>query len=331
MILSEVLHDLGEDEPLRALTPVGEGLYTARLARGRWLDAARWLSTVVGGMVFAKANGMTWVCGKQVETVLTVDGMDDLVRARALLVSLGLEPKKSMGGCCRSLLAYVGTPQYPEKGIYARYSPHLLGYHDCSPGEYPDCDYHDVAGCYFALMSRLPSLRVTYSRSRLVWHAWHPGEEDRWRSVLAGIEGIKPLRNTLWGCSIGGTSRVQAWHAGQITRLRGRLGPFRPAGLVVGRSAWELCCLASHAASSVLSNTDSVIARGGEWPAPWDRYGLVVRTKFAGDADVCHWGSYRIGPHETPLYTAGSRTRVQAPRQEITGAVLHSQWLTQAA
>jgi hypothetical protein len=328
--LGELLHDLAEGEPLYGLRHQAGEIWSAYPNACRWWDVARWLSTQGGGLWFPKADGVTWVCGRRVEVLLEPKAAAELLEARSICLGLGAEPGRSLGGCARGLLAWVGPSQYAEKGLWARYSPHLLGYHDCTPGQYEGADLYDVASCYYSLLSRLPSLRVSLGPRGLVWHAWGRGEEDRWCRVLEAVAGHKRLRNTMWGASIGGTGKIRAFCRGEPLLRPSRLGPFRPAGLVVGRTAWELCAEASRSCESVLSNTDSVVALGGLWPAPWADYGLRVRVLASGDADICHWGSYRVGGQTTTLYDEGSRTRIASPRKELTHECLYTSWLQRA-
>lgn len=313
MSLGEILHDLGEGEPLERLTWYADGVWIGE-ASGTWTDVARWGSGLAGGRWFSGDHGCTWVCGARVERIMVASYVEVVEQARAVCRDLGVTEGWTIGRCARELLAWIGPAEYPYRRLVTDYEGSIWGYHDCLPGTYTDAMLIDVVGCYATLWRRLPSIRCAWDGGRMRWYGMTDGEVERRAKVDEASARVKPLRNSLVGAAMGASEPRDYYCRGRLGRMAGRLGPFRPAAVAVCRSAWELCCLASLETESVYSATDSVCVLGGRWPSTWDDAGLVARVVAEGDADICTTGVYHVGPKRTVLYERGSRFRLGAPK-----------------
>lgn len=326
MTLGELWADLGDEEPVRSLVYKRAGVWCG-MPRSSWVEVARWASTLAGGLWFPGMEGVTWVCGRSVERCMSPLYYDLVEDCRGIVGSLGGVPADSVGGNARSLLALLGEPQYPYKGLFNAYAGRLFGYHDCTPGRWEQGLKWDVSGCYYQLLTKLPTVRCHLGRDGLRWHAWRRGEEDAWRSILAGVAPNKPLRNTLWGCMLGGTRPIAAYHKGEVLYKRGKLGPFRPAALAIGRAAYELCRQASHDTGSVLSNTDSVVSIDGSVPSIYEEVGLPLRVAAEGETVVYSACSFKVGPDASSYYTRGSTFRQEIQRECLEPGLCGWRWL----
>lgn len=330
-MLSDAFLDLGDDEPLQRLSHVADRLYTGLAPEG-WSSVCCWASKVEGGQWWPKEKGLTWCMGSRYAWVVTVDQVEAIMSARAIVLDLGLDCGWSIGSAARALLRYVGPPQYHYKSSLGLLLETGNAYLECAPGEYPDSILWDCKSYYYTLMSRLPTWRVTLGGGdRLRLHGNLPGEEARRAEVLARVGGHKLLRNALVGCMTGREAGAVYYHAGRRKTHRGGPGPFRGAGLLIRRTGWELARRAAVDTGSVLSNTDCVLSQGGRFPDVWADYGLIVEQRLDGDADVCSPITWRVGSHPTKFYAEGSRfldpiSRPAEPRSCYTSA-----WLRRAS
>lgn len=326
MDLGEILKDLGDDEPVRRCTWRREGVWLGE-ARRDWPEAACWLSRTNGGMWFPSTHGLTWVNGRHVCRLMTEPYYDLVEECRGICLQLGSDPGDSVGANARSLLATLGEPQYPYKGLYTAHGGRFCGYHDCTPGRWDHGCHWDCSGCYYHLLRRLPSIRCHLGPLGLVWHPWAAGQRERWMAILDAVAGCKPLRNTLWGCMLGGTSAIVAYCKGKQVYKRGRLGPFRPAALAVGRTAYELCRLASHQTGSVYSNTDGVVSVDGSVPTIYEDVGLSLRVVSEGPTEVYSSASWRVGSEGSVYYKRGSTYPQGITREPLQSGYDIWRWL----
>ena len=264
-----------------------------------------------------------------------------------------------MGANARQLLAYVGPPQLcpplREKNAagIVRHLPgnaDLLldgieyGYHECSPGTYPDAAHYDVSGYYYYMMSELPSLRLTVTTERVIFETMLPDEWERWREVLAGIHPHKGLRNSLAGAAAGSTWKEGRERAVAYARVKGGApvhkgdphptysfelplltGPFRAAGLLVVRTGYEKTLETCRQNNTIYSNIDSVICLPPYTPS-WERYGFTVRQDATGAAHILGRGNWRVGGRKTLNYGSGQGTETPAPAA-IMPTVQYGTWL----
>jgi hypothetical protein len=259
-----------------------------------------------------------------------------VVNAQDTCADLGINPAGlwSVGACARACLAFVCDPQRVATNTDRLIDGIEIGYHDCKPGVYRDLTMYDVKGYYYALMRRLPSLHVEPTHDYLHWHPMRPDERGRWGDMLGAVEGNKPLRNSLVGCAMGASGYRGVWsrdeeRPGKARKLVLRLpgGPHRGAGLVVIRTAWELCLLASRQTGSVYSTIDSVTTETGRIPTVWADHGFTVETKAHGLAVICRRGCWKVGNHATKPYTSEHRMMVAAPKPDDPSFWYHKLWL----
>lgn len=326
MTLGELLHDLGDDEPVMRCDPVREGVWSGECRRS-WAEAARWLSESQGGMWFPGQHGVTWVCGKQVGRLMTPAYIALVDECRRVALDLGVDMADSVGGVARNLLAWVGEGQYPYKGLLQAHQGRYCGYHDVTPGRWDHGIKWDVKSCYYSLLGRLPSIRCHQGPRGPVWHEMAADEWDRWRRVLDAVGGCKPLRNTLWGVMGGGVGQIPAYCRGRLIHKRSRLGPYRPAALTVGRAAYELCWIASHQVGSVLSHTDSVVSVDGSIPTVYEDCGLTLRVEAEGETEVFSSASARVGLWASYYHKRGSTYEQPQPRADLSPGLRCWRWL----
>lgn len=211
-----------------------------------------------------------------------------------------------------------------------------------NPNHKPGVRLYDCNGYYYQLFRRLETLRVSVSREgEITKFRMYPDDTARWKEVLAIVEEDKPLRNTIAGASVGSRSsflsytsakptkpeQLAGWYDGAVREIwtPGKLGPFRGAGLLIVATGAELCYRESLHVSSVYSTIDSVATVEGV-PSVWASYGLPVGVKAQGAGEICHIGSYRIGPRLTKCYGSGEREWIQTAPREVPDTFA-KQWL----
>ena len=323
MPLGELLSHLGDDEPIRRCDWRRDRIWLGE-CRESWPAACLWLSLSAGGMFFPGSHGLTWVKGRDVCRLMTPEYYDLVEDCRLACMQAGCPPGDSVGSCARSLLGLLGEAQYPYKGLYTLHQGRFCGYHDCTPGRWDHGTHLDVSGCYFQLLRRLPSVRCHMGPGGVVWHPWLPGEAATWASIMGVVAAVKPLRNTLWGCMLGGTAAIPAYTRGRLVFKRGRLGPFRPAALAVGRTAYELCRLASHQVGSVYSNTDGVVSVDGSVPTCYEDVGLPLRIVSEGPTIVYSSASWQVGSEGSVYFRKGSTFAQEIKREPLESS--HDVW-----
>jgi len=304
-----------------------------------WAAAARHMAANLPGTLTPAQGpgGVMWKCGNGPAqgNVIAISKRADIHKARALVASIIPEDERpqgipwSLGACARRLLVWSAKPQVhdytlePLIGAESDMTEYM--YHDCQPGVYPFARMWDCQAYFFALMLRLPSLRVSMSRDRpgrpgaLRWDRLKLEERERWGDVLAACRDEKVLRNSLWGASLGSMKKRTAytsaaprdaqgkrmeWEPGRVreTTVVYGAGPFRPAALVLARGAAELCRIAAEEVGSVYSTVDSVTTIDDREPLVWVSLGLPCAPKYEGPADIVGRGDWRIGPHCTMPY-----------------------------
>lgn len=331
----------------RYITPplyVAPGVWAATHTGHGWGQAAYTLATLLPGQLWNGRRSVSWVCGRPRTgeapvrcRLIDVDDRLKIREAQDTLADLGIRDGWlwSVGACARAALSWVADPATVPSNTEILLEGIEVGYHDCAPGVYDPLTLFDVSAYYYNLAARLPSLRVEASRSgALHWQPMRPDESARWRDLLQAVEGCKVLRNSLVGCAMGARGKRKAWvgdparpgRARQITLgLPG--GPFRGAGLLVIRSAYELCNIASLQCSSVYSTIDSVATESALPPKVWVDLGLAVERKAAGLGVICRRGCWSVGPKQTLPYKAGYRLSVPVSRAETPQIQYWREWL----
>lgn len=294
-------------DPTRKPVCAAPGLYTLDPPQG-WSAFAQWASRHTPGMWFPKQYGCTWTQGRRRQWFVLPELVPEIVRARAICESLGVEAGWSVGSCAFALLRWLDVRQWPERSARLLLAEHGRAYQQVMPGVYDDALHLDVSSYYYSLWTRLPSLVVhCFPDGRLVWARTPAPAWERHRRCCEAVAAHKWLRNALVGCAQGSASGGPYFHRGERRLWRGSYGPLAPAGWLVVRSGWELTRLAAEETEAVYSHTDSVITTGGRWPAAWEAAGLAVKVEARGTAEVCAPGIYRVGPRASRWYERGSR------------------------
>lgn len=282
--------------------------------RQSWHCFARWCSTFLGGQWWPRVDGCTWLQGSRRVWFTERSVLPSIVDAVDSVRSFGLDCGWSIGSAARALLKYVGKG-YPAS---RHHHPFAIGagrnYVDCRPGVYPRMAMHDAKAYYYTLLRGLPSWQpIVGSSGRIIFCKAGGDETSRRDEVLEFVKDRKPLRNSLVGCMTGRGDGASYFCRGELCELRGQLGPFRSAGLLVVRLGWELTRQAAREVDSVLSLVDCVTEPHGEVPPVWDRCGIQTGVKAFGVAEICNPVVFRVGEHDTALFRRGSRFKESHP------------------
>jgi hypothetical protein len=171
-------------------------------------------------------------------------------------------------------------------------------------------------------------MRLSLLRDGTVLFHRHTADEwAKWLDTLSVVRDNKLLRNALVGCSLGRSGGTPFWHNGERKLARGRHGHLRAAGLLVVRSAYELCRIAAEQTDAFYANIDSVICNECAFPHIWESVGLTVREQANGHAHICGRGIYEIGGKQTKWYSLGSRFALPEPRSPLPERLFYRQWI----
>jgi len=341
MTFSEAVADLYYCGFVTLPVPVAPNVYHCSHTGHGFQAAAREIARNLPGQVWPGRRGFSWVCGGGGPHGVVFDSGDlaKLHAAQDRLADLGLDRNVwSLGRAARLLLHFVapGAKAGPGRSAERLLEGIEVGYHDCIPGEYPSATMYDVRAYYYSLLTRLPSLRVGVLGGKVEFYPMSADERARWREVLEVVNEQKVLRNSIFGAAMGKTGKSTVFHRdkarpGKVRERRLQLppGPFRGAGLLVARTAWELCRDASEETDSVYSTVDSVTTRSGSEPQTWKGLGLIPERCHEGRAHICGLGSWRIGDaHEgTKPYRAGMRQPRPVERHERPQVAYGRAWL----
>jgi len=315
---------------------VAPGVWACSHTGHGWGQVAYDLACQLPGQIWPGRKGCSWVCNGLAGQLIDIDDVPDLRHATDTLADLGIREEEywSMGRAARALLGWVADPATCPVNNDVLLDGIEIGYHDCQPGVYECATMYDCKSYYFRLLERLPSLRVIATKDALIWDQMTPCEKARWKDALQAVEGCKVLRNSLVGCAMGASGKTLAYkrdpeRPGRAVAFQLRLpgGPFRGAGLLIIRSAYELCQLASLQTDSVYSTIDSVVTESSLRPKVWEDLGLQVERKAGGLAVICRRGCWKVGPKETLPYKAGYRLSVPVSRAETPHTQYWRQWL----
>lgn len=325
-VLSDCCHDYGEE---------AEGLVLADVRVG-WVEVARRCSEVLGGQWIPGDDGITWQCGRRTAWLQSRWRYPVLLEARRCCLALGAEPRWTVGGCCRSLLGWLGVSQpaepaaellvmpwadwdrrRPSRGKRPKADGRVAmawGLVSVEPGTWPSGDLWDVRSCYWTLWDRLPALTLSYRPERgILWGSDGPLVASKRRALSECVGTVKGLRNAITGAAAGSSAGCRFYCRGEVGTLPGGSGPLRPAALLVFRSMWELAREAADQTSSRYTHVDCVVATGGEYPQVWEDAGLTFDVKASGDVEVCNSISRRVGLDESIPYRRGSRLPESIP------------------
>lgn len=315
---------------------------TPTIGTDRWDTIAYELASRLNGTLWPGAQGVTWVCGRDAPhgMLVNVNSLQDLKSAQNVLADMGCLPKLpwTRGRMARAALKWVCDLEKSSHRTSHIMEGAKYQYHSCKSGVYKGAKLYDVSSYHYRLLQWAPSLRVSVSPNLNVhWGPFSDHERGRFRDLLQGVEGDKLLRNSLVGCAMGGSGRTAAYMRGPGERFRAdgseryrwradatahcRMmelspSPYRGVGLIIVRSAYELCAIAARETQSVYSTADSVCTIDGSKPRVWDDLGLLTRVIGEGDADIIKNGCWRVGLRETQTYRlAEARGKIPTMRR----------------
>jgi len=308
--LPDEFTSLGEDDPCTGFTRAAVNLWVVHDVTS-WSAWSKWASCFLPGLWMNRDDGCTWANGSRRMWFTAAAAVPAVLEAMGCVMSLGLDAAPGWGSMGGTLCRYLDAPvpvlrsatrlvrEWPVPALHA------------IPGQYQGYHLADVQACYWSLWCRLPSLRVFLAGGpRLIFGRESDEVSERRVRVAAAVGGNKRLRNCVISAAHGSFTPRVAWHRGQKITIRPRPGPFQGAGLLVVRTAAELCHYAAVQTDAVISNTDCVVCPRDRWPAIWADHGLTVRLQAEGDCEVYNVGSYRVGGHATGWYQRGSRLAV---------------------
>lgn len=267
-----------------------------------WRKLAESLAATSGGVIWCGNNSITWTFGRIAVWIFDGAQHDKISDARSIVWDVtGNQCGWSYGQCARALLKWIGAGHDSfNSGLFL---PDQIeyGYHDCAPGHYNYASLWDVKSCYFSLMSRLPSLQVTPTREKLIWHETPEEQMDKFRVMVGAIAEHKVLRNSIVGCMVGKLEQGEVCTRTGWKKIKTPSGKYLNTGLLIVRSAWELCREASEETDSVYSVVDCVVSLGIKKPEAWERRGLETRLQEYGAAEIHGFGMYQVGNKRTQL------------------------------
>lgn len=324
--LAEALEHVPKPWPFQLVEEVGPWVWSATTNK-YWAWIAHFLSHYWGGWLIHRHNGVSWLCGRRRGYLISPETVEPLRQARATAELLGIEPGWSFGSIANGLLKTLNVKDWPAKGIAERFPDRVFGHQHATPCRLEYGCLFDIKACYYNLLWRLPGLFPFLCYDKLCW-AWTDDEVmERWHTILGAVKPIKPLRNAIWGTMLGSSEGRWAFHRGQRKRYWTKSGPFRPAGLLIGRTAWELCRTAAEQTESIHSYTDSILCHTEAEPTVWADCGLDYELRNQGPSHVLGPGRYRIGDKATCLYDEKSRFLDPVPIAPKPDLHLFKQWL----
>lgn len=293
-----------------------------------WRALAECLTKQCGGLIWIGGNNVTWTFGRIAVWIFSSDALEKISEARDIVWDVtGTQCGWSYGQCARTLLKFIGaehqsfnTELFLPKNIE-------YGYHDCAPGVYPYASLWDVRSCYFSLLRRLPSLQVTPTSEGLIWHACEDDAMARFREVTEAIGEHKILRNSIVGCMIGKIEPGTVCTRTGWKTLTTPPGKYCNTGLLIVRSAWELCREASEETDSVYSVVDCVVSTKQKKPESWERVGLETRLQEYGSAEIQGFGLYRVGNKQTKLLNPNLFIPMPQERAVAPELCYNKEWL----
>jgi hypothetical protein len=239
-------------------------------------------------------SGLTRVRGSQATYIVHPERLDGVRAARAAYYDL-VDPTMtvpapySLSGIARKVIAWVGI----EEPLAFRSSSDSLAsrgaqwhFHAVRPGRLPKAYNWDLEACYWTILRRMPIPLVHLDKDRVIFRKPTQGSIERWRDALERLSTLKELRNLMIGVmsSEGSGEYFSRNKRGRVVLLHGRPRPgvLRPAGLLVVRTAMELCRLAFEEQEGVEANTDNVVSAIPTPPRIWTNLGFKVKLKESG-------------------------------------------------
>lgn len=322
--------------------PTGEG----------WGDLALMLSLNLPGQFWVGSNSICWVNGAHSLYLAPEERLQSILDARAIcaqVTGMSLEQAPcSAAGVARKLLAWCGIRQMTARALDSIGAQDSWSYQYCDPVDLPFAYLHDITSCYYELLRRAPSPKVILVKGKLYWCPIDAEERRRWDTILKASAPHKGVRNSFIGQMYAsgdglfyakgkpnknnaqdidllraedgvtlyqtGTHLDEKFERTRPEERQQKPGPLRPLACLVVRSAYELCAIAREETEGFYANTDCVITKSERPPAIWNKYGLKVALKGAGEAHIHAIGYYRVGEKETKPYQAIQNKPRKRPR-----------------
>lgn len=346
-------------------TEVADCVYTATQTGHGWVAVASEMACGLPGQIWPGKSSVSWVCGAGGPHGRLIDTQDvaRMEKAYAVCTALGADCYMpwSMGRIATACMKWAVDPKRCPTNTERLLKDITIGYHDCTPGHYPDHgerfirdpmkdlfdegsahpnpDYrpgatmYDVSGYYYNLLVRARSPRLQVG-SRLFWGDLTDREGGRWKDMLVAVASYKTLRNSLVGSAMGAKGKRPVYAQDKAkpgTSKRTMIplpgGPFRGLGLLIVRTGWELSCIASGEVDSIYGTIDSVTSVGETPPRVWTAYGLKTEIRHQGDTTIHRRGCWKVGPKATIPYISGHTMTVPVARAELPERLYYREWL----
>ncbi len=297
-----------------------------------WASLAWQLSQILGGQFWPGENGCTWSNGPYAIWMTSAKKEEDIKRARAILHKItGIEDLPcSVAGCARTLLGWVGVRQPRPKSCEQLLTGIKHHYQHCTPKTSTRATLFDVKACHATLLSRMPSPLISICNGKILFRPLPREVRQRWIDATNGMYEHKGLRNAFIGNMMGagsGKNKLVFYSHGNRSPGPHFSGVLRPAGLLVVRTAYELCAEVVAESRAIYSNQDCVITEDGLHDSnAWSRAGLRVELRAEGESEICSVGVYRVGQKQTKWYEAGSRTQHPSRALTVNGPT-YGMWL----
>lgn len=283
------------------------------------------LSATLPGMIFIGGSHISWVSGSYAVAIHTAETWEKLqpIRATAQAIT-GELGRYGIGACARQLAAWLGKPE-PGNPRLREYTGDWH-YQKCTPGIMDHAYQFDLSACYFNLLRRVPSLTPSFSSNEVFWRSTASQDAERFRRLIDGVAGTKPLRNALVGAFFGGSSQIYL-HKGKTQRFRTAPGGKMALAALIVRTAYEVCQLQADISGAVYANTDSVICSENT-AGFWADLGLPFTLGASGPANVQAIGKYKVGLKETKTFTQDKTGTLRSARESRRVDPVYWRWLT---
>lgn len=327
-LLTAACRELVECGWLRQFELLGDGNVSAT-ERLSWNTVARELSERLGGMFHVQHNGVRWQMGRLNFYIVQHEGREELDRVRQLVRNFtGLEAGYSYGSCASKLLSWSLIKCKPRPSTLDAFRDERIGFRMHTAGQYSFGAHYDAKACYFQLIKRLESPRLSVDkRGRIEFHPLLADENQKWREVISLVEGEKLLRNSMWGTMLGSSTKKFYFFQGEEKLGGAYLGSHWAAASLVGRTAYELTRQVAIETEAVYAHTDGVIVSRETKPELWDKYGIEYRLDAYGDTHILHTWNWKCGDKCTKHYDRRGRPAQDIPIAPAPEIIFYPKWL----
>lgn len=265
-------------------------------------------------LIYPSAYGISVVANRKAFYLQQANAARDLEKPECMLTllhdaarvmqELGIEKHGwSLGNMARQLLEYIGPKDQLPGNADALKIPGAWGFLHARPGYHGEATEYDVKSCYYSLWCRLKSLYPLPINGKVGWGRQSDAVTERFHKANSAIAEHKKLRNILVGCAVGSQRPFFAVaQDGKWQKRKAIQGRFSGAGMLIVRSAYEMCREVADSSYSYHSAVDSVIVGPQANLSAWADSGMTVRMKASGDTDVKAWAAFKCGEHVSTPY-----------------------------